>query len=189
MSEEELQNLKSQLKAQHVVLGDDSMGSITFRGTTITWDPLVVNLNTSSYQQQGQTPNEQALGANLDSLSGPPSPGLLKLLNAIDASGEVPKALSELSPQRYELFSDIAFANANFNTLEIDERLNNLRDGSESVDFSGFNGQDPVGEGPVYGGGKGGDDAKETVAPERPTPKYWGMFASGDAIFSSVRWS
>jgi uncharacterized protein with beta-barrel porin domain len=193
VSQSQLDSLKQQLAAQGISPNEDSAGILHFRGMTIRWDPLVIRLNTSSYQAQGQTANESAVGANLDSIYYSPTGDFLKLLNAIDASGNVGGALSQLSPQRYEINSDIAFADANFNTLGIDERLNNLRDGSESVDFSGYNGQDLLGRGPVYGGGKGsgadsgadGKDNKGTFAPA-PAPKYWGMFASGNAIFSQI---
>ena len=62
------------------------------------------------------------------------------LFSAIDMSGNVPLALDELSPKAYELYDEIAIDNATFTTLEVDARLNNLRDGSENVDTSGMSG-------------------------------------------------
>jgi outer membrane autotransporter protein len=81
----------------------------------------------------------------------------------IGPGGTVSSALGELSPQKYQLYGDLSISNATATVEEIDERLNNLGDGSESVDTTGLG---------------GGTDA-DTSSPD----KRWGFFASGNGIF------
>jgi outer membrane autotransporter protein len=172
--------------------GKPSTGSITVRGVTYTWDPMIVEWysndsytpSASSYQLQGATPNQQAIGASLDSAATNPAPGssLFKLYNAIDASGNVPAALEALSPQAYQIYGDIAIENATAIVQSIDQRLNNIRVGSESIDLSG------VGAGSAPAGDTEQDaDGKVTLRPaSAPAPaseKTWGFFATGDGFF------
>jgi len=164
--------------------GMPTSGSVTFRGTTINWDPLIVGFNVSSYQLQGLTPNQQSIGANLDSLTYNPAPGtsLFNMLNAIDQSGAVPQALEALSPQPYQIYGDIAEATANGLSLTIDERLNNLRDGSESIDTSGIGGTTDRTTTAGYD-----KDGKTVVVPEQKSlEKHWGFFAEGSGVFSNI---
>jgi outer membrane autotransporter protein len=110
---------------------------------------------------------------------------LFNLFNAIDLSGNVPLALEALSPQRYQIYSDIAWSNANFNTLEIDNRLSNLRDGSEGLDLNGLSGGTSMGL--TSGLSKNeGKDGKGIEVPEQSEQNRWGFFASGYGIFSNV---
>lgn len=154
---------------------------ITSRGFSVSWDPLIVNLNLQSYQLQGLTPNQKSVGASLDSLNGQASTQLLALFNTIDSSGNVPLALEQLSPQRYQMFGDIALSNANQLTLEVDNRLNNLRDGSESVDTTGMGGDTDKA---VAGYSK---DGKTVVAPESMMKaRRWGFFASATGSFANI---
>ena len=182
--------LRPLLLGQGVNSGADA-NSVTFtlRGVTYDIDPAIVNWNLSSYQLQGITPNQSAVGASLDSATSNPPPGspLFNLYNAIDMSGNVPGALEQLSPQMYQIYGDIALAIANFNTLEIDHRLNNLRDGSESIDTTGIGGENTA----ALTSGLSKDDGKDVkdrkgVVETTPEPKYWGFFASGNAIFTDI---
>ena len=175
--------LRASLQAQGVLDGHEHDFTYTIRGNTVVVDPIVVQLSLSSYQQQGITPNQQAVGANLDSLTYNPAPGtpLFDLLNAIDTSGNVPLALDELSPQKYELYREIALAAFNFQALSIDERLNNLRDGSESIDTTAIGGGTDK---TTAGFSK---DGKNVVVPEKQSmQKQWGFFAAGSGVFGDV---
>ena len=174
-----ISDLRSQLKDDGALNGQASSGSFTLRGVTYTWDPLVVHLNVSSFQLMGVTPGQQAVGAALDGFNTNPTGATLALLNAISASGNVPAALQALSPQPYEIYSDIAFAQANFTTLGIDHRLNELRDGSESVEISGA--EQMTG---AAGLSKDGKTVLPPAASSRAT--QWGFFASGNGIFANV---
>ncbi|MGB8353862.1 MAG: autotransporter domain-containing protein [Chthoniobacteraceae bacterium] len=159
-------------------------GTFTVRGVTYTIDPAVIRFNLSSYQQQAATPNEFAIGANLDSLTFNPTPGssFANLLNAIDQSGAVAQALNELSPQSLQIYGDIATATANSLTLTIDERLNNLRDGSESIDTTGIGGGSDVTTTAGYD-----KDGKTVVVPDQKSlEKRWGFFAEGGGLFANI---
>ncbi|MGB8353861.1 MAG: hypothetical protein WCD79_08255, partial [Chthoniobacteraceae bacterium] len=173
--------LKAQI-AQGVQTPEGFLGTFTVRGLTYYVDPLIINLNVTSYQQLGFTPNQRAIGASLDSIAVNPTGGLLALYNAIDASGNVPYALESLSPQPYQIYSDIAQATSDFMTLSIDERLNNLRDGSESIDTTG------IGGGSDHTTTAGYDkDGKTVVVPDvQSLQKHWGFFAQGSGLFASV---
>ena len=163
--------------------GLDSSGSALILGVTYIWDPLIIHLNLSviSYVSQAHTSNQQAVGGSLDSLSASSNGSLLALFNSIDTSGNVPDAMEQLSPQRYQIFGDIALSNANFLTQEVDNRLNNLRDGSESDDASGFSGDSCCKN--CVGFAK---DGKSVQCNEAAAPKRWGFFASADGVFSKI---
>jgi outer membrane autotransporter protein len=173
--------------------GQPSSGSVTVRGVTYTWDPLIVEWDVSigsnpgggaivsSYQLQGVTPNQQAVGASLDSATANPTPGssLFNLFNAIDMSGNVSAALEALSPQKYQIYGDLAIENATAIVQNIDQRLNKIWDGSESIDMSGIGtSADPVAE----GFGKE-SEGKESVSPTHAPEQRWGFFATGDGFF------
>ena len=171
--------------------GQPSSGSVTVRGVTYLWDPLIVELNgkvsassailaASSYQLQGLTHNQQAVGASLDSATTNPAPGssLSGLFNATDMSGNVPAALRALSPQVYQLYGDLGIENSTAIVQDIDERLDQVCDGGESVDLSG------VGAPATEAGGKAAD-GKQPLPPS-PAPaqtQRWGFFATGDGFF------
>ena len=171
--------LKSQLTPQGANSGAATPSvQFTLRGVSYDIDPAIVNFNPSSYQLQGLTPNQQAIGASLDSATTNPALGspLAALFNGIDNSGNVPAALAALSPQQYQAYGDLAIANFTATVQEIDARLNNLRDGSESLDA------DAPGQATA---GYSKDDGKDSknVAPAPAPEKRWGFFATGDGLF------
>jgi len=143
-----------------------------------------VNAHLSSYQLQGVTPNQQAIGASLDSLTFNPAPGspLFNLLNAIDQSGNVAQALNAFSPLGYQVYGDIATAAANSMTLSIDNRLNNLRDGSENIDTTGIGGTNDTTTTAGYD-----KDGKGVVVPDKAAlERRWGFFAQGSGLFGTI---
>ena len=116
-------------------LDGKTSGEFTLRGVHYIIDPMIINLNLSSYELQGETGNQSAVGGGLDSLASNPEPGspLWLLLNHIDdlshTPGEVPKALEAMSPQRYQLYGDIAVATMNSVSQQVNNRLVALYDG------------------------------------------------------------
>jgi|GEM_PF-820728 len=96
----------------------------------------------------------------------------------IPPGGNVSSVLGPLSPQKYQFYGDLSISNATATVQEIDARLNNLRDGSESIDTTGVGG----GSDKVMSDGK---ESKETheVAQVADSGKRWGFFASGNAGF------
>ncbi|MEI8234093.1 MAG: autotransporter outer membrane beta-barrel domain-containing protein [Verrucomicrobiota bacterium] len=154
-----------------------SLISLTLNGIVhATPAPIV------SFEEQGRTPNQKAIGANLDKFKINPNDDMYTLLRALDRSGNVARGLEQLSPQRYQIYSDIALANANVLTQAIDQRLNNLRSGSESFGLGGLS---------VSTG-----DSKQTIAPasgkdgkapvEQTSANRWGAFLSGDVAFGNL---
>ena len=110
----------------------DGTVRFTVRGVNYVVDPMLIDPHLlSSYELQGETGNQSSVGANLDSLTTNPDPGtdLWKLLYAVDNSGEVPKALGELSPQRYQIYGDIAVSQMSGISQQVDNRLVALYDG------------------------------------------------------------
>ena len=184
LSVAEIATLKAQLAADGALTGKDSSGTFTVRGVTYTYDPLVVHLNVSSYQLQGLTPNQARIGASLDSITTNPAPGstLFNLFNTLDSSGNVSGALEAFSPQQYQAYGELAIGNATMTVQEIDARLNNLRDGSESLDTTGIGGAGDA----TATAGYSKDDGKESKnVVQIPAPeKRWDMFATGDGLFS-----
>jgi hypothetical protein len=164
LSPAEIARIRADLDAQNALNGLPSSGTITVRGELVQWDPLVVTFNPQSYQLQGITPNQAAVGTGLDSLAANPTPGscTANLLNAIDLSGNVPQALSALSPQRYQIYGDIAKASANLRVTEVNRRLNDLRSGSAS------------------------DTTTATAAVVRKSEKRGGLFTSGYGTFVNL---
>ncbi|HWB61711.1 MAG TPA: autotransporter domain-containing protein [Chthoniobacteraceae bacterium] len=177
--------LKAQLNAQGNL--NNFTGTFTVRGNTYTVDPMAIHLNLSSYQLQAVTPNQAAIGASLDSLIYNPSPGtsLANLLNAIDNSGNVPGALEELSPQMYAMYGDLAIENSDFMVQSLDDRLNNLRNGSESIAATGLGTQASINGAGADIAGWSKDDGKQTQEAQAaaPQPDRWGFFAFGDGLF------
>jgi len=198
--------LRAQLTLAGDLNGTPSTDSFTFRGETYQWKEIVLALNTTSYRQQGITPNQKSIGRNLDRFTSTPSDDMRNLLAAVDISGNVPRALEQLSPQRYQFFSDIAFAHANFNTLEIDDRLNNLRSGSESIDARGLSIasaierkvgfgrnitlalQNPNRDGPWISQDPSKDGGKTVLEAETPPERErrFGTFISGNIVRGDI---
>jgi outer membrane autotransporter protein len=88
--------------------------------------------------------------------------------------------LEQLSPQKYELFGDIALSNANLLSLEVDNRLNNMRDGSESVDTTGMGGSTDK----VTSGYSKDDKAEAPVSSLKD--RRWGFFASATGLRANL---
>jgi outer membrane autotransporter protein len=174
--------------------GSESSGSFTVRGVTYTYDPLIVNLDVSSYEEQAKTPNQKAIGANLDSFKVNPTGDMLQLLNALD-SGNVPAGLEQLSPQRYQIYGDIALANANLLTQGIDQRLNNVRVGSEGFDTSALGVSCSKIQSKLGMGNSKASQASATMSKDGKSvtlkdavteTNRWGAFLSGEITFAGI---
>jgi outer membrane autotransporter protein len=154
----------------------------TLNGVNYNIDPATVYFHATSYEAQALTPNQFAIARSLDSLNSIPTPSLMALFNAIDASGNVPGALNALSPVKYALYGDLAIENATATVQGVDRRLNNLRDGSESVDTTGVGGDTVAAVVTGDPSKDGSKESKQVVQPE-PQENRWGFFASGDGLF------
>ncbi|HWB59806.1 MAG TPA: autotransporter domain-containing protein, partial [Chthoniobacteraceae bacterium] len=176
-------SLKATLLPQGVNSGTATTATFTVRGVTYNIDPAIITFNPSSYQLQAKTPNQAAVGAALDSIPYNPAPGtpLFTMFNAIDTSGNVPGALDQLSPADYAALGDIAISQSDFLVNSIDARLNNIRNGSESIDTSSVGGATVAGL--TKDDGHEGKSSKEIQPAAAPTPDRWGFFATGDGLF------
>ena len=116
-------------------LDGQTSGEFTLRGVHYIIDPMIINLNLSSYELQGTTGNQGAVGGSLDSLPTNPDPytPLWNFFNLLDADsaipGAVPQALEAMSPQRYQRYGDIAVATMSSINQQVDQRLVALYDG------------------------------------------------------------
>ena len=183
---------------QPFMTGNPSTGSITFRGETYSWDNLTVQEHPTSYKAEATTPGGKAIGAALDNFTSTPPRALRDLLCLIDQSGSaLGENLEQLSPQVYQVYGDIALALMNFTVQTIDQRLDNLHDGTETVDTRGLGNTMGLTSGLMsevntfaYSrDGKAtlneGKDGKETPAPA-PQPKEWGFFAVGSGMWGNA---
>ena len=138
-----------------------------------------LSLATSSYGAQGLTHNERAIGRYLDNLTWF-SDDMSKLFGAMDASGNVPAALNQLSPEMYDIYPEIAYRNALYSGAALDRRLSFLRGvGSPNSDFATLFDADHGVQLADAGGNAG-----------MPADKYkgdgrrWTAWASGFGIFA-----
>jgi uncharacterized protein YhjY with autotransporter beta-barrel domain len=190
-------------------------GSITVHGVTYTWANFK-NLDTvasfSSYELEALTPNQHSIATVLDNINTFPSSSMLVLLQDLDDSGNVPVALDELSPEKLEIFHNVAFDNFGFEATQLDDHLASLRYRQGGLDTSGLEVMDssmpsmlseirdhllawspPAANGtisdvvdPVLGGVQVSDakDMKEIV-PVTDQDR-WSTFISGNVILAGV---
>ncbi|HEY0255935.1 MAG TPA: autotransporter outer membrane beta-barrel domain-containing protein, partial [Candidatus Methylacidiphilales bacterium] len=89
------------------------------------------------------TPNQLAVANYIDAhdttiTTGDFANGIVPALNAAGMSGQLQHALDELSPQRLQMLSSVAFNNYTFATQHLDDHLTSVRDGAYGLDTSGF---------------------------------------------------
>ena len=96
----------------------------------------------------------------------------------VGPGGNVSTALGPLSPQKYQFYGDLSISNATALVQEVDERMNNLRDGSEDIDTTGVGGGTDK-----TASGYGKDDKGGAAPPAADTERRWGFFATGNGIF------
>ncbi len=89
------------------------------------------------------TPNQLAVANYIDAhdttiTTGDFANGIVPALNAAGMSGQLQHALDELSPQRLQMLSSVAFNNYTFATQHLDDHLTSVRDGAYGRDTSGF---------------------------------------------------
>ena len=106
------------------------------------------------------------------------------MINILDSGANISSVLEALSPQKYEIYGDLAIQNTTSMVQNVDRRLNNLRDGSESIDTSGLGGDNTVAT-LASGYSKDGDTSKDSKQVVQPAPQEnrWGFFATGDGLF------
>jgi outer membrane autotransporter protein len=97
----------------------------------------------------------------------------------VGPGGTIISVTGELSPQQFQIYGDLSISNATALVQEVDERLNNLRDGSENIDTTGVGGDTDKTN---SGGGKDGDGKQVSPAPQQDD-RRWGFFASGNGVF------
>ncbi len=128
--------LASQLRAQIAAQG--GAGQITVLGQVFEWRDFLTApvFSFLSFEESAQTPNQRAIGRTLDSFTSRPSQDMISVLSSLTVSGNIPGALDQLSPQRYELFSKIILNQLTFMTQDVDGYLSGIRGGASGFDFS-----------------------------------------------------
>jgi len=99
-------------------------------------------------QVSGLTPNQTHVANYIDTydtvVTTGPFTTVVNALSALSSSpGQLGVALDQLSPQKLQVFSKIAFNNATFTTQGLDNHLANLRYGETGWDTSGLTLNDP----------------------------------------------
>lgn len=109
-------------------------GSLTIRGQTFTWSNMEnLEITTSSYEAQAQTPNQKIIGSLLDNLSAMPTEDMRIALSELDNSGNIPAALDQLTPSPYSILSKVGFTTANILSMNVDNRLSDIRAGNAGM--------------------------------------------------------
>jgi T5SS/PEP-CTERM-associated repeat protein len=87
------------------------------------------------------SPNQRAVGGSLNAVANTASGDFNTVLTSIDnlsTAQQVGAAFDQLSPQRLQLFRNIAFDNFAFFSQQLDQHLANERDGAGGLDTSNF---------------------------------------------------
>lgn len=117
-------------------------GTITHWGQTYSWEEFEnVVVNALSFVEWAETPNQIEIAEVFDCINEIPAPELVEFIDILVAVGEedFPEALNQLSPQRYEIFSKIAFNNHDFMLRHLNNRSNIIRENATDLwDTSGF---------------------------------------------------
>jgi uncharacterized protein YhjY with autotransporter beta-barrel domain len=86
----------------------------------------------------GLTPNQSAIGGNLDGFSGVGGLGNIIGNIAIAPTSQIGADLDQLSPQKLQILRNIAFDNFGFTATQLDDHLASLRYGNGGLDTSGL---------------------------------------------------
>jgi outer membrane autotransporter protein len=114
--------------------------SDTFGGGVLTITNVARDYTNPTLAAQ-LSPNQLAVGGSLNSVANSATGDFNTVLNSIDNLGsaqQIGAAFDQLSPQRLELFRNIAFDNFAFTSQQLDDHLANLRDGMTGLDTTGF---------------------------------------------------
>jgi autotransporter-associated beta strand protein len=186
-------------------------------GGTEPADSVIATLMYEFSAVNGLTPNQRAVAAYIDRYDGVSTNGdfsaIVSALGNATGSGQLGHALNELSPQRLQLFSNVAFDNYTFTTQRLDDHLTNLRDGDFGLDTSGISVTDPsLGAlsqmkgrllawnpspdaglmrdipDPILGEVLPSDPKQESTATESPASygRNWSAFVSGNVALANV---
>jgi outer membrane autotransporter protein len=105
----------------NITTGLSTFGSLTLQGYNLT-------------------PNQQSVANSLNKaiLGGSTNGDLLSLVASAQLQPNLGVALDELSPQRLQIFREMAFGNFGFAANQLDDHLASLRDGLSGFDTSGL---------------------------------------------------
>jgi uncharacterized protein with beta-barrel porin domain len=178
---------RAEIQALFSALGTSGgHGTFTLHGDTydfINFEFLV--LDTSSYAAQGLTHNQRAIGGYLDNLPAL-SGDLTALFGAMDASGNVPAALNQLSPEMYDIYPEIAYRNALYGGAALDRRLSFLRGvGMPNSDFASLFDADHGVQLADAGGNAGLPADKSKAGTLSGNGRRWTAWATGFGIFAA----
>jgi uncharacterized protein with beta-barrel porin domain len=134
-------------------------------------------LDTSSYEEEAGSDNERSIGRYLDNLTWF-SNDMTVLFCALDSSGDVGGVLSQLGPEIYNIYPEIAYRNALYAGAAQDRRLSHLRGvGGMSSDLAGLFSS---------GGVELADAGKNAGLPagQKTIGRRWAVWAMGLGVFA-----
>ena len=190
----------------------------TFGGTEPA-DSAIATLLLQFSDVAALTPNQRSVATYVDQNDLTVTNGdffnkIVAGLNAASLTpGQLEHALDDLSPQRLQMFSTVAFNNFTFATQSLDDHLANLRDGAFGLDVSGLTVNDPTldpslsqirsrllawnpssspglisdSDTSVLSEVKPSDPKAEAPSqPANPSDKNWSAFVSGNVVLGDV---
>ncbi len=136
-----------------------------------------------SFAAAGQTLNEKAIGADLDVVY--LSPGVQNLMVALGTQSDavLKNAYDQLSPEGYSVLYQSAFEGVQLQASEVDDRLAELRDASQTpaLPTPRRRGASSGGETALFAGNLSvADEMAMLVRPQSDGPSSWGGFFSGN---------
>ncbi len=191
-----------QLVQASSIQGDfEAMGQAAGLGLNFFFDPQSGILNVLLFQNPfaflAVTGNQRAVASVIDQFSQAPTGDQALLVGALDtlSAAQVPSALEALSPQRFEMYSDVAFRTAAFMSDEVGHHLERLRAGSSGIDMVGmlphqpssnFEAQlaDAFPNSPLLASAQGGQGGEGSSSYR--VSNNLGAFVSGNAIFGNL---
>lgn len=147
----------------------------------------------------GLSPNEKAVARGVDSISG--KGNARKLIGLLDSLpiGQVPGALAILSPEQLASIFNIGFAGAEIQNINIEHRLDDVRNGCVGFSASGLSLTNSHGslnyDGAPISSDRGGLslagwDGKSVVSKNAVAPvtidNRWGFFATGSGEWADI---
>jgi fibronectin-binding autotransporter adhesin len=143
-------------------------------------------VSTTDFSSFALTPNERAAASLLDAVQpDPKAANLISFLNK-EPFAHLPGDFNKISPDGLTAFYEISFTNANIQRLNIESRLDDVRNGS-----NGFSSNMKVNGASVNLDGNDGVDGKSSTSVVEPVlqpgpENRWGVWMTGFGDFVSV---
>ena len=155
---------------------------------TIIYNPNDVMVEfalSSSFHSQALTPNQSAVGGELDEVANDPRAAALIGFLGNEPIGNLPHDYDLIAPEELASIYEIGFSQAVVQNMNLQHRMDDIRAGSNGFCSNGFQMQQTAGY-------SKGSDGKATLD-KNPTPALvpsaenrWGVFVTGSGDFVNV---